>query len=201
MKIYSAVFALLLSLALSSVAYAAVWPDNGHEYVVIAVPGISWTAARAAAQARGPGWDLATIGSAAENTFVESLLNSASTDRAHFWLGATDNVSEGTWVWVDGTPWSFTDWWSGEPGDTNNEDYLAYDLRSGSWAWNDAPDDLAATFPTFPQGYVAELSASAPPPGTSAANPIPTLSAYGLMLTVFGLLVLAVRRLSSKSSK
>ena len=174
---------LFLSFALPSSTYAApvTWPDNGHEYQVIAVSDISWTNARTAAQALGPGWDLATIGSAAENTFVESLLASGLTDRAHFWLGATDVLTEDTWVWVDGTPWSFTDWWAGEPGDTNNEDHLAYDLRSGSWAWNDVPDDLQIAFPGYSQGYVAERSISdVPGPGDSTS--IPTLSEWGLLI-------------------
>ena len=181
MRIKFAFLAIVLSLALPLSTYAApvTWPNNGHEYQVVAVAGISWSNARAAAQALGPGWDLATIGSTEENTFVESLLNSGLSDRAHFWLGATDEVTEGTWVWVDGTPWSFSDWWPGEPGNTNDEDFLAYDLRNGSWAWNDAPDDLGAVFPGFPQGYVAERSISAAP---GPSTPVPTLSEWALLI-------------------
>ena len=47
---------------------------NGHLYeAVTAGSPVSWDTARAAARARGPGWDLATITSAEESAFVKSL--------------------------------------------------------------------------------------------------------------------------------
>ena len=106
----------------------------------------------------GPGWDLATIGDAGENTFIEtSVLNASLADRSHFWIGATDAITEGTFLWVDGTPFVFTDWWSTEPNNLGNEDFLAFDLRGGSWAWNDASDGSASG---LVRGYVAERVAS-----------------------------------------
>ena len=71
-----------------------IWSANGHEYEVVTSEGITWTSASTAAQASG--WYLVTIGSAAENSFVESLLNPGLASRSHFWIGATDQVSEGT---------------------------------------------------------------------------------------------------------
>lgn len=177
-----AVCAFALSFSLSSSTYAAIWPSNGHEYRVIAGQNITWTNARTAAKSLGPGWDLASIGSAEENTFVKSLLNSGLSERSHFWIGATDEASEGTWVWVDGTTWSFTDWWAGAPDDPGGEDRLAYDLRNGSWAWNDAPDDMSQQYPDYAKGYVAELSSVAPPSVAPASSPVPTLSVWGMII-------------------
>src|SRR6476661_4455824 len=76
----------------------------GHEYQVVLSTGLTWSSARAAALTLGSGWDLATIGDAGENTFVKGLLNTSAPDRSHFWIGATDEVTEGNWLWVDGTP-------------------------------------------------------------------------------------------------
>jgi hypothetical protein len=76
----------------------------------------------------------------------------AIADRSHFWIGATDRTVEGTWLWVDGTPFVFTDWWAGEPNDLDGEDFLAYDLRSGVYAWNDVgPANFGLV-----RGYVIE---------------------------------------------
>lgn len=127
----------------------------GHEYNVITSEGITWPDARTAAQALGAGWDLATIGDAGENTFVESLLNTGLADRSHFWIGGTDAAVEGTWVWIDGTPFFFTNWWGGEPNNFGDEDFLAYDLRGGVYNWNDANNTAAGLV----RGFVAERAA------------------------------------------
>lgn len=144
---------------------------NGHEYDVVFAEGITWTAARTAAQ--GGGWDLATIGTAGENAFVESLLNPTLAGRSHFWIGASDQAVEGTFVWVDGTPFAYTDWWAGEPNNSGNENFLAYDLRNGAWAWNDAPDALGQIY-GFARGYVVERV-----PGQDVPEPA-TLALLGL---------------------
>ncbi len=138
----------------------------GHEYEVVVARGVTWDAARAAATALGPGWDLATIGTGVENTFVESLLGpTALGDRSHVWIGATDLALENSFQWIDATPFAFTDWWGGEPNNTGNEDYLAYDLRSGTWAWNDASPTQAFTI-NLVRGFVAERVVAAPEPAS-----------------------------------
>jgi len=49
---------------------------------------------------------------------------------------------------------------SGEPNNSGNEDYLAYDFYpTPGWGWNDAPDNLGST---YVRGYVAERSVPEP---------------------------------------
>lgn len=144
------------------------WSVNGHEYDVIRAEGITWTNAQATAAALGSGWQLASITSAAENTFVSSLLSAALPDRSHFWLGASDAKVEGTFEWVTGEAFSYTNWWGGEPNDAGNEDFLALDLRSGAWGWNDAPDTLGAIY-GFARGYIIERTATTVPEPSSLA--------------------------------
>ncbi len=82
-----------------------------------------WATARTACRARGPGWDLSSVRSAAESEFLAEVLGFEA------WLGASDETEEATWVWVvDETPfWSgsgttgsaiggeYTNWNSDEP--------------------------------------------------------------------------------------
>ena len=128
---------------------------NGHEYELVNAEGSSWTSANAAATAAG--WYLATVTSAAENDFIVSnlLQGLPVADRSHYWIGGTDAAVEGTFAWVTAEAFGYTNWWGGEPNNTNNEDFMAYDVRGSAWRWNDAPDNLAQAF-GFARGYIRE---------------------------------------------
>jgi hypothetical protein len=102
---------------------------NGHLYEVVRVgTPLTWDSARAAAQALGPGWDLATITSADENAFVKTLFEADPTftrgftrcpdpDICWYWIGpwiggfnVTDpRAPDTSFQWVTGEPISFTD--------------------------------------------------------------------------------------------
>lgn len=76
-----------LVMGFACTAHAAPVAFGGSQYDVILAEGITWTAADAAASAMGSSWRLATITSAAEDSFVASLLSTAFAQRSHFWLG------------------------------------------------------------------------------------------------------------------
>jgi len=155
---------------------------NDHWYEVVAAEGITWTAAQVAATAAG-GY-LATIGSAEEDAFVQLLLPTNVALRSHYWIGA-ENVGTGPFTWVDGTPFSYTNFWGGEPNNAaygdDEEDYLAYDLRDG-YGWNDAPNELHRYY-QFARGYVLEKNAA-----TSVPEPA------SLTLLALGALAMGVAR-------
>ena len=105
-------------------------PGTGQSYQRFDAQ-IDWHGAKAACE--GLGGYLATITSQAENTFVYSNVGVAGRDH---WLGATDEVAEGTWVWVTGEPWAYTNWGTGEPNNLGDQDYLTYWYQEAS-KWND----------------------------------------------------------------
>ena len=147
------VAALLSAAALPQLAQA-VPILNGHEYQLVNAEGTSWTSASTAAGSAG--WYLATITSVTENDFIVSnlLQGLAVVDRSHYWIGATDVALEGSFAWVTGEAFGYTNWWAGEPNNSGNEDYAAYDVRGGSWRWNDAVNNVGQ--PYGARGYIME---------------------------------------------
>ncbi len=84
---------------------------------------------------------LATITSAAESAFVQSLVDAAEV-KDNYWLGGTDKEEEGVWRWITGEAWSFTNWEGAEPNNVNGlEHYLnlwgnpgtAHQAKYGYW--------------------------------------------------------------------
>jgi hypothetical protein len=190
------IFTSLLCLSAIAKASPIEWKiadgGNGHLYEAVLVGGdITWEDAQAAVAARGPGWHLATITSAAENAFVEALF---AGDPNFFncclfpipigrissgpWLGAFSSTNASNdWQWVTGEPFVFADWGPLEP--FGNGNHISYaEFGSGRLvAWNDIPSG----HPLSPRSYVAELSQPIPEPST-------------LLLFVFGLFGLSVWR-------
>jgi hypothetical protein len=184
---------LVLGVAAQVAQAGVVWSVNGHEYALVNDEGVTWTNADAAALALPGDWYLATITSEAENNFViDSLLQveAISDSRAHYWIGATDANGTGSFAWTTGEAFDYTNWWGNEPNNLGSERFVAYDFRQAdsvrmSWGWNNAPDDLDASFPGWANGYLIEREAR-------ASVPVPgALSLLGLGL---GLLAASTRR-------
>ena len=93
----------------------------------------TWAQAKAACEALGG--HLATSTSAEKNTFLTTLTTSS------VWLGGTDEETEGTWKWITGEEWSYTNWKSGEPNGGSGENYLELNT-AGVWNDNNATETL-----------------------------------------------------------
>jgi hypothetical protein len=80
--------------------------------------------------AESRGGYLATITSLDENNDVDEIATSNE------WLGATDRELEGTWKWLTGENWTYSNWNPNEPNNSGNEDGLHF-YSNGKW--NDIP--------------------------------------------------------------
>ncbi len=143
MKRAVVIFTLFLLLVLAVPVYAQVYnPANGHYYVLIE-NGLSWSNARDAAAGmsyNGMQGHLATITSQVEHDFVLNQWPNLEADY-EFWIGGTDEASEGNWLWITGETWSNTYWNSGEPNNSDGgENCLDYKNVEGL-GWNDASCD------------------------------------------------------------
>ena len=76
---------------------------------------------------------LASIANKEEETFlINSILGGAS----NVWVGAR-TLSDGSWIWLDGTEFSYTNWKANEPSnDFGKEDSIVINW-DGNGKWND----------------------------------------------------------------
>lgn len=148
-------------------AQVVVWPANGHGYLRIDAPGISWTTARAAAEStsfEGRAGHLVTITSPDESIFLTGhaqLGGGESIDALNrHWIGAyqppgTEEPWMG-WEWVTGEPFEFQNWSPLEPNDFGEmgEDFIAFNHQFNEHGkqWNDAPDQWPPSL-----GYLVEF--------------------------------------------
>ena len=151
-------------------------PETGTKtYMAPLYPdGITWDAAKAAAEALGG--HLATITSQAENDLVASLVD----DDPRFaqytwwnyyepWLGGyqVDKAHEpaGGWAWVTGEPFTYTNWAPGEPNDVLGQEdklhlhlrWLHYSQGQRTHTWNDIDGANPVVGPI--KGFFAEFDA------------------------------------------
>lgn len=143
----------LAAMALSGGAQAAtLWSANGHYYAFIDAPDLTWQAAATAAETAptisGFYSYLATVDSAAENSFIITIPN--GTKRG--WIGASDQGDEGHFTWRTGPEAgqaiAFQAFAGGQPNNCcGGENYVHMNYH-GAGTWN----DLAGP-PIEPTGY------------------------------------------------
>ena len=121
-------------------------PDNGHFYQLV-TDAKDWATAQAYAASLsldGLQGYLATVTTAAEQTFVNTLVGTTWT-----WLGASDATTEGEWLWVTGpeagtlfysagaaTQPGFSAWSPGEPDNASGSQNYGF-AGYGDHAWGD----------------------------------------------------------------
>ncbi len=109
----------------------AVEQYEGKAYAFCADPPSPWLAAQLLCNTYG--YDLVSINDDLENTFVTDAADfyDGGTD---WWIGYTDQVSEGTFLWEDGSGSTYTNWEPGQPNDFLGQDCAELDTDG---TWND----------------------------------------------------------------
>ena len=97
----------------------------------------SWSNNKTACEQSGA--QLASVLSEAENNFIKQVLfdHAASPGGAH--IGASDDGTEGSWYWLDGSEWNYSNWSGTEPNNSYGGEHFGQMYSSGFW--NDCRDN------------------------------------------------------------
>ena len=125
---------------------------NGHVYAVYD-NAASWSFCKELCEDMGG--HLATINSAGEDSFLSELIQSGA--KSAYWIGGTNwdsaaSNQDGTWSWVTGEPFTYTNWAAGQPsasGKNGTREHWARLVKS-SKKWDD-------TYNTNKAGFVIEI--------------------------------------------
>jgi hypothetical protein len=166
-------------LTFASTAWAqspapVMFPGTGHFYQLVFAGTMNFDAAKAYANSLnqlGVQGHLVSITSAEEQAFVASLGVPSTAWIGGFQADTSSEPADG-WTWIDGEPWSYTNWGTGEPNDADGENCLHWRADNG---WNDI--NCANAY----DGLVVEYDFE--------NVPVPTLS--GWLLAILTVLLLA----------
>ncbi len=157
---------------------------NGHRYQLIAKP-LDWLAAKQAASSKG-GY-LATINSAAEDSWIKSVFASRLPRFGRILIGGRRQVIGGKWEWVTEEAFEYTGWLPGWPNNlTEPNQVLSLESRQmGDKAvlcWDDVRGDNSYSY-VIEWGAVekagapsnATLGTSMPPPKSDPSRTGPRI--------------------------
>ena len=116
---------------------------------------------------------MASITSEAENTFVKNLLGSNS----DAWIGLNDIATQETYVWSDGTAFSYTSWDSSQPNNANQKQDCVLIKNTGKW------DDVVCG---GSRKFVCKTSTSTSTaaPVSSCTTPAPTTTVAATTISI-----------------
>jgi cysteine-rich repeat protein len=129
-------------------------PATHHCYKLFSANPVIWTAAEVDCTLVGAGWHLATITSDQERDFIDTVIDPTGGT----WIGLSDISVEGTFVWANGEPFSYTSWNGGEPNNFGGGEDCVESIEedpSQTDDWNDLGCNNT-------RPYLCELT----PPGT-----------------------------------
>ena len=109
---------------------------SGHAYQLISAASANVkTWEEALDYCKSKGGHLAIISSEYEDNFVHTMIKYMDRDLYRVFIGYSDRIQEGNWMWVDGEDShnAYSNWAPGEPNDEYGEPYAAIWTDTGKW--------------------------------------------------------------------
>ncbi|XP_033842144.1 galactose-specific lectin nattectin-like [Periophthalmus magnuspinnatus] len=93
------------------------------------------------------GANLPSIHSLEQNRFIMDMIVKSTGTNSPTWLGGTDAVEEGKWLWSDGSVWDFTHWppSGSQPDNAAGKEHCLM-MNWDATFWNDAPNSWSLVY-------------------------------------------------------
>lgn len=104
---------------------------------------------------------LATITSEQENLFIANTVLAGAAHGKYYFIGGSDASTEGVWEWITEEAWDYNNWYSGQPSNHDNEDYLLIEVDNTSSSIHGRWFDSASLSSSTVVGFVCEWSENA----------------------------------------
>jgi hypothetical protein len=125
---------------------------KGHHYKAFDIQGPHGLAMK---KAESTGGHLVRIQGPDEQQFVAKLANSGRL--SNYWIDGSDELSEGRWLFSDGTRMKFFYWYRGEPNNVGLSEHYIVIQRNEDWRWNDSVLRGDANIRAHhPRGFICE---------------------------------------------
>ncbi|XP_035531403.1 ladderlectin-like [Morone saxatilis] len=117
-----------------SVAFDDCPPKSGKTCLIFVPKAMSWADAEKHCQSLGA--NLASIHNVHEYHRIQHQILKKTHEQNEAWVGGSDAQQERSWFWSDGTRFTYNNWCSGEPNDTNSQHCLQINY-SVKKCWDD----------------------------------------------------------------
>ncbi|XP_039674891.1 galactose-specific lectin nattectin-like [Perca fluviatilis] len=139
-------FALLLCLSIGLLAPSCYgqtpcpdpcppgWTQFGSRCFSFNFQGKSWIDAENFCKAAGG--NLASVHSEEEYEFLRTFINQVTSENKNSWIGGSDSVQEGVWIWSDGSTFDYKHWGPGQPDNAGGAENCL-EMNHNGLNWND----------------------------------------------------------------
>ncbi|KAM8754010.1 galactose-specific lectin nattectin-like [Acanthopagrus schlegelii] len=86
------------------------------------------------------GGNLASIHNVNEHNWIRGLVRRACGSDVWAWIGLSDAIQEGKWLWTDGSRFVFSRWAHGQPSNWAGKEHCTH-INYGGDNWNDITCD------------------------------------------------------------
>ncbi|XP_031134272.1 C-type lectin domain family 10 member A-like [Sander lucioperca] len=119
------------------------WTQFGSRCFSFNIQGKSWTDAENFCNYDGG--NLASVHSEEEHVFLRTFINQVTGANQTSWMGGSDSVKEGVWMWSDGSTFDYKSWAWGQP-DNKGGDENCLQINYKGMNWNDGRCDKMSPF-------------------------------------------------------